>query len=118
MLKFTSFINKVVAPFMRRTQKILRPGKLTTWAMKGSAQWLPLREEQFSKGTLKELNKIQGQADRCSTPMFRKQNKNKQKKVLPSELAASGETQSPSQLQTIGSKLSPKRKLLEQVINP
>lgn len=88
--------------------------------MKGSAQWLLLREEQFSKGTLKELNKIQGQADGCSTPMFRRQNKtkNKQKNLLPSVLAASSETQSPSQLQTIGSKLSPKRKLLEQVINP
>lgn len=84
--------------------------------MKGSAQWLPLR---VSEGTLKELNKIQGQADGCSTPVFRKQNKtNKQKNLLPSELAASGETQSPSQLQTIGNKLSPKRKLLEKAINP
>lgn len=43
---------------------------------------------------------------------------NKQKNLLPSVLAASSETQSPSQLQTIGSELSPKRKLLEQVIYP
>lgn len=91
MSKFTSFINKVVTPLMRRTQKILRPHELTPWAMKGSAQWLSLREEQFSKGTLKELNKIQGQADGCSTPVFRRQSKqtNKQKNLLPSVLAAS-----------------------------